>query len=86
VLEAAAHLAGRNIRRYWSVMRTSEPAPSSSSIWIDLPVPDEPLPVYPDLPLAAVYALVEQSWAYTVYDDGYYERSFRSKNPEPFVM
>lgn len=49
-------------------------------------MPDEPLPLYPNLPLEQIYALMEQQWAHNVYDEAYYVRSFLSKNPEPFVM
>ena len=45
-----------------------------------------PLPTLPNLPLEHTYALIEQLWEDTVYDDAYFARSLASKNPEPFVM
>ncbi len=61
---------------------------NSSEDWLDLdlPVPEEPLPPFPNLSLEDVYKLNEQLWADTVYDEAYFARSLASKNPEPFVM
>ena len=67
------------------------PQPSekkSNGDWLDLnlPVPDYPLPPFPDLPLSTVYAIIEEGFNDAVYDDAYFARSLASKNPEPFVM
>jgi hypothetical protein len=68
-----------------------EPRPSSlksGDDWLDLnlPVPDEPLPLFPDLPLDHVYELNEQFWERMVYDDAYFAQSLAGKCKEPFVM
>lgn len=65
--------------------------PSPRKFSDDLPdfshlVPDSALPVLPDLPLATVFALNQETVEETIYDDAYFAESLARKNPEPFVM
>ena len=54
---------------------------------LDLPIPDEPVPTLPGLPLETVYAVNEQ-FAADLADDQDYRarRNLKGKNVEPFVM
>ncbi len=69
-------------------MPTQPSDTKSSPDWLDLdlPTPERPLPVLPELPLETLYALCEQLAAATVKDDAYFARSLASKNPDPFVL
>ena len=54
---------------------------------LDLPVPDEPVPTLPTLPLETVYAVNEQFCADFTYDEAHLaRRTLKGKNVEPFVM
>lgn len=54
---------------------------------LDLPVPDEPVPTSPRLPLETVYAVNEQYAADLADNEGYWaRRNLKGKNVEPFVM
>ena len=53
---------------------------------LNLPIPDETLPRYHDLPLAWVFARNEKVMSETRYDDAYYAMSLARKISEPFVL
>jgi hypothetical protein len=62
--------------------------PNSTGDWadLDLPVPERPLPVFPRVSIATVFALNDELVARTVYDEKYMAESLARKNPERFVL
>ena len=53
---------------------------------LDLPVPDEPVPTLPSLPLETVYAVNEQFCEDFVSGEASVARNLKWKNAVPFVM
>jgi hypothetical protein len=49
-------------------------------------VPEEPLPIFPALPLHVVYALNDELVSATVYDEEYFADSLAHKNPARFEL
>lgn len=66
--------------------RYATPAIELDMLDLNLPIPNEPIPTLPDLPLQTVYAIYAEYCASLSYDDAYYARSLAAKNHVPFVM
>jgi hypothetical protein len=68
------------------IPKTSSPSSCQEHFDLALPIPEETLPRYHDLPVAWVHARNEQVMSETHYDEKYFAESLARKFSEPFVM